>query len=44
MNKTPTRKSAEWAREKLIEDIKYKARTVGITENGMVDYMITNIW
>lgn len=25
MNKTAIRKFAEWAREKLIEDIKYKA-------------------
>lgn len=35
MNKTVIRKFAEWAREKLIEDIKYKAGTVGITENGI---------
>ena len=44
MNKTSTRKFVEWAREKLIEDIKYNARTVGITENGMVNCMTTNIW
>ena len=31
MNKTAIRKFAEWAREKLIEDIKYKAGIVGIT-------------
>ena len=37
MNKTAIRKFAEWAREKLIEDIKYKAGTVGITENGIAD-------
>lgn len=37
MNKTAIRKFAEWAREKLIEDIKYKAGTVGITENGIVE-------
>lgn len=37
MNKTAIRKFAEWAREKLIEDIKYKAGTVGITTNGIVE-------
>ena len=37
MNKTSIRKFAEWAREKLIEDIKYKAGTVGITANGIVE-------
>ena len=37
MNKTATRKFAEWAREKLIEDIKYKAGTVGITEHGIAE-------
>ena len=37
MNKTAIRKFAEWAREKLIEDIKYKVGTVGITENGIAE-------
>ena len=37
MNKKAIRKFAEWAREKLIEDIKYKAGTVGITENGITE-------
>ena len=37
MNKTAIRKFAEWAREKLIEDIKYKAGMVGITENGVAE-------
>lgn len=37
MNKTAIRKFAEWAREKLIEDIKYKAGIVGITENGIAE-------
>lgn len=37
MNKTAIRKFAEWAREKLIEDIKYKAGTVGITVNGIAE-------
>lgn len=37
MNKTAIRKFAEWAREKLIKDIKYKAGTVGITENGIAE-------
>lgn len=37
MNKTAIRKFAEWAREKLIDDIKYKAGTVGITANGIVE-------
>ena len=30
MNKTAIRKFAEWARETLIDDIKYKAGTIGI--------------
>lgn len=37
MNKTAIRKFAEWAREKLIDDIKYKAGTVGITEKGIAE-------
>ena len=37
MNKTAIRNFAEWAREKLIEDIKYKAGTVGITDNGIAE-------
>ena len=37
MNKTAIRKFAEWAREKLIEDIKYKSGTVGITANGIAE-------
>lgn len=37
MNKTAIRKFAEWAREKIIEDIKYKAGTVGITANGIAE-------
>lgn len=37
MNKTAIRKFAEWAREKLIEDIKYKAGTVGIAANGIAE-------
>lgn len=37
MNKTVIRKFAEWAREKLIDDIKYKAGTVGITEKGIAE-------
>lgn len=37
MNKTKIRNFAEWAREKLIADITYKAGTVGITENGIAD-------
>ena len=37
MNKTAIRKFAEWAREKLIVDIKYKAGTVGITANGIAE-------
>lgn len=37
MNKTAIRKFSEWAREKLIEDIKYKAGTVGITANGIAE-------
>lgn len=37
MNKTAIRKFAEWAREKLIEDIKYKVGTVGITANGIAE-------
>lgn len=37
MNKTEIRKFAEWAREKLISDIIYKAGTLGINENGIID-------
>lgn len=37
MNKTKIRNFAEWAREKLIADITYKAGTVGITENGIAE-------
>lgn len=37
MNKTAIRKFSEWAREKLIVDIKYKAGTVGITEKGIAE-------
>lgn len=37
MNKTAIRKFAEWAREKLVEDMKYKAGTVGITANGIAE-------
>ena len=37
MNKAAIRKFAEWAREKLIADITYKAGTLGITENGIAE-------
>lgn len=37
MDKTAIRKFAERAREKLIEDIKYKAGIIGITENGIAE-------
>lgn len=37
MNKIAIRKFAEWAREKLVEDMKYKAGTVGITANGIAE-------
>ena len=37
MNKTKIRNFAEWAREKLIADITYKAGILGITENGIAD-------
>ena len=37
MNKTEIRKFAEWAREKLISDIIYKAGMLGINENGIID-------
>ena len=37
MNKTGIRRFAEWAREKLIDDIKYKAGIVGITENRIIE-------
>jgi len=37
VNKTEIRKFAEWAREKLISDIIYKAGTLGINENGIID-------
>ena len=37
MNKTAIKNFAEWAREKLIADITYKAGMLGITENGIAD-------
>lgn len=37
MNKTAVKNFAVWAREKLIEDIKYKAGTIGITEDGIAE-------
>ena len=37
MNKNKIRNFAEWAREKLIADITYKAGMLGITENGIAD-------
>ncbi|MDU3429040.1 MAG: BREX-1 system adenine-specific DNA-methyltransferase PglX [Peptostreptococcus sp.] len=37
MNKTAIRKFAEWAREKLISDITYKASMLGITKEGIAD-------
>lgn len=37
MNKTKIRNFAEWAREKLIADITYKAGTLGINENGIAE-------
>lgn len=37
MNKTKIRNFAEWAREKLIADITYKAGMLGITEDGIAD-------
>lgn len=37
VNKTEIRKFAEWAREKLISDIIYKAGMLGINENGIID-------
>lgn len=37
MNKTEIRKFAEWAREKLISDIIYKAGTLGINKNRIID-------
>ena len=37
MDKTAIKNFAVWAREKLIEDIKYKAGTIGITEDGIAE-------
>lgn len=37
MDKTAIKNYAIWARTKLIEDIKYKASLLGITENGIAD-------
>ena len=37
MNKAAIRKFAEWARERLIDDITYKAGTLGITEKGIAE-------
>ena len=35
MNKTKIKNFAVWAREKLIDDIKYKAKMIGITDEGI---------
>lgn len=35
MNKTKIKNFAVWAREKLIDDIKYKAKMTGITDEGI---------
>lgn len=37
MNKTAIKNFAIWARKKLISDIIYKARTLGITEDGIAE-------
>lgn len=37
MNKTAIKNFAVWARQKLIDDIKYKAGILGITENGIAE-------
>lgn len=37
MDKTAIKNYAIWARTKLIEDIKYKASLIGITEKGIAD-------
>lgn len=37
MNKTAIKNFAVWARQKLIDDITYKAGMLGITENGIAD-------
>ena len=35
MNKNTVKNFAVWARRKLIEDIRYKASMIGITESGI---------
>ena len=37
MNKAAVEKFAVWARQKLIDDITYKAGTLGISENGIAE-------
>lgn len=37
MNKTAIKNFAVWARQKLIDDITYKMRMLGITENGIAE-------
>lgn len=37
MDKIAIKNFAVWARDKLIKDIKYKAGTIGITENGIAE-------
>ena len=37
MNKTKIKNFAVWAREKLIDDIKYKAKMIGITDEGIAE-------
>ena len=36
MNKTAIKNFAIWARNKLIADVSYDARLIGITEDGIV--------
>ena len=44
MDKTALKNFAIYSREKLIEDIKNKARLVGITEEGTNDPLPNLLW
>jgi len=43
MNKAAIKNFAIWARNKLIEDVRYKARLIGITEHGIAEPMPNSV-
>jgi len=43
MNKAAIKNFAIWARNKLIDDVRYKARLIGITEHGIAEPMPNSV-